>query len=115
LGVLRAPLIRDKRKFVRVIIAFSCAASRGYNWIGQLMNMCFSVTDEQLSGERWNSKYNSPMTKEAYFRLYLINFIRKSEVLHKQLENGFKWQENQDPVEEQEAHVKADTEVAKVG
>jgi asparagine synthase (glutamine-hydrolysing) len=88
----------------------------GYNWINQLIAYCASqVTDEQLAGAIAEFPYNS-LTKEAYFTdPSLISTILKL-VRHKPLEVDSKWQENQDPSgRANEAHVKADTEIAKVG
>jgi asparagine synthase (glutamine-hydrolysing) len=90
----------------------------GYNWIGQLIEYCASqVTDEQLSGAVTEFPYNSPMTKEAYFYRSVFNKyypqVSAAQTVRKWIP---KWQENQDPSgRANEAHVKADTEIAKGG
>jgi asparagine synthase (glutamine-hydrolysing) len=41
----------------------------GYNWIDELIDYCATqVTEEQLAGAAIEFPYNSPATKEAYFR-----------------------------------------------
>jgi asparagine synthase (glutamine-hydrolysing) len=90
--------------------------SEGYNWINQLIAYCASqVTDEQLAGAIAEFPYNS-ITKEAYFYRSVFNKhypqVSAAQTVRKWIP---KWQENQDPSgRANEAHVKADTEIAKV-
>ncbi|WP_074723037.1 asparagine synthase B [Flavobacterium frigoris] len=90
----------------------------GYNWIDQLIEYCASqVTDEQLSGAVVEFPYNPPITKEAYFYRSIFNRhypqVSAAQTVRKWIP---KWQENQDPSgRANEAHVQADTEIAKAG
>jgi asparagine synthase (glutamine-hydrolysing) len=89
----------------------------GYNWIDRLIAYCASqVTDEQLAGAITEFPYNSPITKEAYFYRSVFNKhypqVSAAQTVRKWIP---KWQENQDPSgRANEAHVKADIEIAKV-
>ncbi len=88
----------------------------GYNWIDQLIEYCASkVTDSQLENASVEFPYNSPTTKEAYYYRTIFHKyypqISAAQTVRKWIP---KWQENQDPSgRANEAHVKADTEIAK--
>jgi asparagine synthase (glutamine-hydrolysing) len=87
----------------------------GYNWINQLIAYCASqVTDEQLAGAIAEFPYNSQSLKRRIFTdPSLISTILKlvRQTVRKWIP---KW--HQDPSgRANEAHVKADTEIAKVG
>jgi asparagine synthase (glutamine-hydrolysing) len=90
----------------------------GYNWIDELIEYCSSkVTDEQLAGAVAEFPYNSPTTKEAYFYRSVFHKyypqVSAAQTVRKWIP---KWQENQDPSgRANEAHVKADIEIAKSG
>lgn len=90
----------------------------GYQWIDELIDYCATqVTDEQLSGAATEFPYNSPTTKEAYFYRSIFNKyypqVSAAQTVRKWIP---KWQENLDPSgRANAAHVKADTEIAKIG
>lgn len=90
----------------------------GYNWIDTLIEYCASqVTDEQLENASKLFPYNTPVTKEAYYyRSIFYKYypqVSAAETVRKWIP---KWQENTDPSgRANAAHVKADTEIAKIG
>ena len=90
----------------------------GYKWIDELIDYCaIQVTDEQLSGAAAEFPYNTPTTKEAYFYRSIFNKyypqISAAQTVRKWIP---KWQENLDPSgRANTAHLKADTEIAKIG
>jgi len=90
----------------------------GYNWIDALIEYCASqVTDEQLESASKLFPYNTPVTKEAYYyRSIFYKYypqVSAAETVRKWIP---KWQENTDPSgRANAAHVKADTEIAKIG
>jgi len=88
----------------------------GYNWIDQLIEYCATkVTDAELESAAELFTYNTPTKKEAYFyRSIFHKFypqVSASQTVRKWIP---KWQDNQDPSgRANEAHVQADTEIAK--
>ncbi|MGH2664375.1 asparagine synthase B [Flavobacterium sp.] len=90
----------------------------GYSWIDTLIEYCASqVTDEQLENASKLFPYNTPVTKEAYYYRSIFHKyypqVSAAETVRKWIP---KWQENTDPSgRANAAHVKADTEIAKIG
>lgn len=90
----------------------------GYNWIDTLIEYCSSkVTDQEMEMAAEIFPYNTPATKEAFFyrRIFHKYYPQTSaaQTVRKWIP---KWQENQDPSgRANAAHIKADTDIAKIG
>jgi asparagine synthase (glutamine-hydrolysing) len=90
----------------------------GYNWIDTLIEYCSSqVTDEQLGKASELFPYNTPATKEAYYYRSIFHKFYPQESAAQTVRKWIpKWQANTDPSgRANAAHVKADTEIAKIG
>jgi asparagine synthase (glutamine-hydrolysing) len=90
----------------------------GYNWIDTLIEYCSSqVTDEQLEKASELFPYNTPATKEAYYYRSIFHKFYPQESAAQTVRKWIpKWQANTDPSgRANAAHVKADTEIAKIG
>lgn len=90
----------------------------GYNWIDTLIEFCASqVTDTQLEKAAELFPYNTPATKEAYYYRTIFHKFYPQESAAQTVRKWIpKWQANTDPSgRANAAHVKADTEIAKIG
>ncbi len=90
----------------------------GYNWIDTLIEYCSSkVTDEEMEKAAEIFPYNTPATKEAFFyRTIFHKYYPQTSAAQTVRKWIPKWQENQDPSgRANAAHIKADTEIAKLG